>query len=484
MIFRRENTRNGQNRAEDRGRRHGDRRAAAGDAQQRARAERPVVARRQGARRTSRRATRRGISPKTSSGWCRPKAAASRASSPPRSTAPSAVLVGRRRPVDRVRRECARARRGRSGSSVATGAVTPVAGGDWSGRMESVSADGKRGVAVISTPDAPGEVHADRSHDRQDDADHARQPEGGGALARRSSRRSTWKSKDGLEVEGMLWLPADYKPGTKLPLLLSVHGGPAGAWDVSFRGINHVYTSLGWAVLEPNVRGSSSYGDALLRGNMKDIGGGDYQDLMTGVDKLIADGIADPGPPGDPRLELRRHPRRVDHYTNFTIQSGIVGGHGRRTGRLNMRWGSTTTSGSGISAARRGKAPTAYRRQSSVHPYREGDDADSAVARRARYDRYDRPEHDVLPGAEGPRRADAVHPFPARAARVPRAAPRADPRHGRNQLADEIRARHRLEGAGTKGRRRRTTRKTTSRARRAASSVVGRGRPLRPSRRG
>jgi dipeptidyl aminopeptidase/acylaminoacyl peptidase len=92
----------------------------------------------------------------------------------------------------------------------------------------------------------------------------------------------------------MLWLPADYRPGSRLPLLLSVHGGPAGAWDVSFRGINHVYTSLGWAVLEPNVRGSSSYGDALLRGNMRDIGGGDYQDLMSGVDKLVADGVADP----------------------------------------------------------------------------------------------------------------------------------------------------------------------------------------------
>ena len=87
----------------------------------------------------------------------------------------------------------------------------------------------------------------------------------------------------------MLWLPSDYRPGVKLPLILSVHGGPAGAWDVSFRGINHVYTGLGWAILEPNVRGSATYGDALLRGNMKDIGGGDYQDLMTGVDKLIAD---------------------------------------------------------------------------------------------------------------------------------------------------------------------------------------------------
>jgi dipeptidyl aminopeptidase/acylaminoacyl peptidase len=64
--------------------------------------------------------------------------------------------------------------------------------------------------------------------------------------------------------------------------------------------VNHLYTSLGWAVLEPNVRGSSSYGDALLRGNLKDIGGGDYQDVITGVDALIAQGIADPA-----RLALR-----------------------------------------------------------------------------------------------------------------------------------------------------------------------------------
>src|SRR5262249_58119625 len=114
----------------------------------------------------------------------------------------------------------------------------------------------------------------------------------GFALAQ--SKAITWKSRDGLEIEGMLWLPSDYRAGARLPLLLSVHGGPAGAWDVSFRAINHVFTSLGWAVLEPNVRGSSSYGDALLRGNMKDIGGGDYFDLMTGVDTLIADGIAGP----------------------------------------------------------------------------------------------------------------------------------------------------------------------------------------------
>ena len=90
-------------------------------------------------------------------------------------------------------------------------------------------------------------------------------------------RAIAWKSKDGLDVEGMLWLPST-TARNQLPLLLCVHGGPAGAWNMSFRGINHVYTGLGWAVLEPNVRGSTSYGDRVARGNMKDIGGGDYQD--------------------------------------------------------------------------------------------------------------------------------------------------------------------------------------------------------------
>jgi dipeptidyl aminopeptidase/acylaminoacyl peptidase len=175
---------------------------------------------------------------------------------------------------------------------VASGAVQRVAGGDWSGRVESIATDASRGVAVISRPDAPGEVQVvDLTSGALTPITHLNVVD---TFALSQFRSISWKSKDGLEIEGMLWLPADYKPGARLPLLLSVHGGPAGAWDVSFRAINHVYTGLGWAVLEPNVRGSSSYGDALLRGNMKDIGGGDYQDLMTGVDRVIADGIADP----------------------------------------------------------------------------------------------------------------------------------------------------------------------------------------------
>lgn len=102
-----------------------------------------------------------------------------------------------------------------------------------------------------------------------------------------------WKSSDGLEIEGLLFLPPGYRQGTRVPLMLNVHGGPAGVFTNHFEAGYHVYSGLGWASLCPNVRGSSGYSDELLRGNMHDIGGGDYQDLMTGVDAVIQRGWAD-----------------------------------------------------------------------------------------------------------------------------------------------------------------------------------------------
>ncbi|HIF56799.1 MAG TPA: S9 family peptidase [Gemmatimonadetes bacterium] len=102
-----------------------------------------------------------------------------------------------------------------------------------------------------------------------------------------------WESRDGTEIEGILMLPAEYQSGM-LPLLLHIHGGPAGVFRNSFSASNHIWAGLGYAQLSPNVRGSSGYDDDLLRGNLRDIGSGDYEDLMTGVDELISRGIADP----------------------------------------------------------------------------------------------------------------------------------------------------------------------------------------------
>jgi dipeptidyl aminopeptidase/acylaminoacyl peptidase len=108
-----------------------------------------------------------------------------------------------------------------------------------------------------------------------------------------------WKSKDGKEIEGLLTYPVNYQAGQRVPLLLNVHGGPAGVFVQSFIGGRGVYplaafASRGYAILRPNPRGSSGYGTEFRRANTKDWGFGDYQDLMTGVDRVIEMGVADP----------------------------------------------------------------------------------------------------------------------------------------------------------------------------------------------
>jgi dipeptidyl aminopeptidase/acylaminoacyl peptidase len=108
-----------------------------------------------------------------------------------------------------------------------------------------------------------------------------------------------WKSKDGKEIEGLLTYPVGYQTGQRVPLILNIHGGPAGVFQQTFLGGRGVYplatfAARGYAILRPNPRGSSGYGTEFRRANLKDWGMGDYQDLMTGVDHVIAMGVADP----------------------------------------------------------------------------------------------------------------------------------------------------------------------------------------------
>ena len=98
-----------------------------------------------------------------------------------------------------------------------------------------------------------------------------------------------WKSTDGREIEGLLTYPAGYQAGKRVPLILNIHGGPAGVFQQTFIGGRGVYplasfASRGYAILRPNPRGSSGYGLEFRRANIKDWGGADFQDLMTGVD--------------------------------------------------------------------------------------------------------------------------------------------------------------------------------------------------------
>jgi len=103
-----------------------------------------------------------------------------------------------------------------------------------------------------------------------------------------------FKSKDGTSVAGYLYKPLDYAPGKKIPTLLNPHGGPVGQYTPSFYHLAQLYAANGYAVLLPNPRGSSGYGQKFCAAIYADWGNKDYQDDMAMVDYTVAQGIADP----------------------------------------------------------------------------------------------------------------------------------------------------------------------------------------------
>ena len=106
--------------------------------------------------------------------------------------------------------------------------------------------------------------------------------------------RISFKSFDGLEIEGALLKPSNSAAGTPLPLIVLVHGGPTGAWTDSVETWGQLLAAHGFAVFYPNIRGSTGYGQRFIEMNRNDWGGGDFRDVMAGVDYLIAQKIADP----------------------------------------------------------------------------------------------------------------------------------------------------------------------------------------------
>lgn len=105
-----------------------------------------------------------------------------------------------------------------------------------------------------------------------------------------------WESPDGLRIEGVLTYPNDYVEGARVPLIVDVHGGPKGRAMQRLRSYSFppVWAAEGYAVLRPNFRGSEGYGNAFAIANRRDLGGGDFIDIMAGVDWCIAQGLADP----------------------------------------------------------------------------------------------------------------------------------------------------------------------------------------------
>lgn len=116
-----------------------------------------------------------------------------------------------------------------------------------------------------------------------------------GPRLRASDEVVKWKSFDGLEIEGVVTLPPPEVAKPPFKLLLMPHGGPhhrassGGGFDTQ------IFATRGFLVFQPNFRGSTGYGKKFLDADRNDFGGGDMRDILSGIDHLVARGLADPG---------------------------------------------------------------------------------------------------------------------------------------------------------------------------------------------
>ena len=148
-------------------------------------------------------------------------------------------------------------------------------------------------IAVLYTnDDAPGEVYAFEN----------------GALRKLSTQNDAliaelnlvptdgieFKSKDGTEVHGLLTRPASFKPGSPVPMVLFIHGGPNAQDEHSFDFLRQWLATKGYAELNVNYRGGSGRGQAYAKAIAGDWGHYEVEDLLAGVDKAVAMGVADP----------------------------------------------------------------------------------------------------------------------------------------------------------------------------------------------
>jgi len=184
------------------------------------------------------------------------------------------------------------------------GAVTAVTSGESAVSSLSLAKDGTGAVVVRQTSLDPPEIWWLPLGEGRSDPKISREtrltetnPSLAGVL-RPKVERVTWMGPGGVEIDGLLLLPPNV-PAKNLPLVLGIHGGPAGRFLYSCLAFSRIYpwedfVAKGVAVLLPNPRGSGGYGEAFRKANVRDWGGRDYEDLMAGVDKLIASGIVDP----------------------------------------------------------------------------------------------------------------------------------------------------------------------------------------------
>ncbi len=108
--------------------------------------------------------------------------------------------------------------------------------------------------------------------------------------------KHSFKNEKGMTIEYWVMKPTNYQPGKKFPLLLEIHGGPSAMWGPGESSMWHEYQYFcgkGYGVVYANPRGSGGYGLDFLRGNINDWGTGPTKDVLTALDKTVAEGWAD-----------------------------------------------------------------------------------------------------------------------------------------------------------------------------------------------
>lgn len=168
---------------------------------------------------------------------------------------------------------------------------------DWIGSSFSLSDDGKTVAFTASDATTFPEVYVApvATMTGRKLTDMGAQVSG---WARASLEVVSWKSRDGATIEGVLHKPPRFEAGKRYPLLVVIHGGPTGTSRPTPFSSTSIYpidiwTSNGALVLEPNYRGSAGYGGKFRSLNVRNLGVGDAWDVLSGIDDLIARGIAD-----------------------------------------------------------------------------------------------------------------------------------------------------------------------------------------------
>jgi dipeptidyl aminopeptidase/acylaminoacyl peptidase len=174
--------------------------------------------------------------------------------------------------------------------------ITPLTGFPASSESFDVTPDGHTFAFLGDTPTEASDPYA--WHDNHAEALANTNPQVANWNIG-TQREISWKNpKDHRTVYGVVVLPPDYQQGMKYKTIAHIHGGPEEAWFIGFNGNWYNYATLlashGYVVLLPNPRGSEGQGPAFTEANYQDWGGGDFADIMAGVDYLVAQCISDP----------------------------------------------------------------------------------------------------------------------------------------------------------------------------------------------